>query len=226
MAELLGFLAGAGMIALVSVLVVAFLRQMGWIQRDAVRLLSHSAALVCLAGAAYLLLALLCRLATYGKIEGKLQLFSLFHGAYMSRMLPALGNPAGVGPVSLAFAWLSHLLGRVLFGQYTFAGVLLAWGIAAASLYLTQLRLRKLTDDKTARDIVFLLLFLPGSVFFLLPGAAPVCLLAVAVLFYVLTCHAKSWKLRFSPTGYGWLLTVCTLLSAAVTVCAAEGRLG
>ena len=226
MAEILGFLAGCGMVALVGALVVVFLRQMGWLRQNMIRLLGRSAALIGTAGGSYLLLALLTRLALYGKIEGPLELGTLFCGPYLTRILTALYNPAEIGPVSLCFAWAGHVLGSVLFGQYVFSGILLAWTMAAASLYLIQLRVQKITDDSTARDIALLLLFLPGSVFFLLPGWAPVCLLAAAVLFYALSRRARACKLRFSPTAYAWLIVVCSLLSAAVTVCAAEGRIG
>ena len=37
MAEILGFLAGAGMLALVGALIAVFLRQMGWISRATFR---------------------------------------------------------------------------------------------------------------------------------------------------------------------------------------------
>ena len=226
MADILGFLAGTGMAALVGTLIVVFLRQMSWMRQDAARLLGRSAALVGAAGAVYLLLAMLNRLALYGKIEGDIGLAALFRGPYMTRMLAALIDPAEVGPVSLAFAWISHLLGRALFGQFVFSGLLLAWLMTGAGIYLIQLRFEKITDAKTARDTALLLLFLPGGVFFLLPGWAPVCLLFAASLFYFLTRKTRAWKLRYSPAGFGWLIAVCALLSAAVTVCVAEGRIG
>lgn len=226
MAEILGFLAGSGMAVLVFVLVTSFLRQMEWVQKNTARVLLRTAVLICGAGTAYLLLALLHHLATYGKIEGALGLGTLFHGAYLTRMLTALSASADIGPVSLTFAWISRGLGRILFDQYVFCGILLAWMITGTGVCLIQLRLQKITDDNTALDAALLLLFLPGGVLFLLPGWAPVCLLLVAVLFFVATRRAVSWKLQFSSTAYGWLIAVCALLSAAVTICAAEGRIG
>lgn len=226
MAELLGFLAGGAMLALVGALVIAFLRQMGWLRRDESLLLGRTAGMVCGAGVMYLAMALLCRLAVFGKIEGAISLDLLFRGPYMSRMLPALGNPTGVGPVSLAFAWLSRLAGGLLFGQYEFCGIALAWCMTIASLFLVQMRIGKLADGQRARDAAFLLLCLPGSVFFLLPGWAPIALLACAIGFFLLGKRLHGGKLRLSPVAWGWILTILAVLSAALTVCAAEGRLG
>ncbi len=225
MADLLGFLAGTGMLALVGTLVITFLRQMGWLRKDTSLLLKRSAGMACGAGVMYLALALLCRLAAYGEIKEALSLGILFRGPYMTRMLPALGNPAGVGPVSLVFAWLSRLAGGLLFGQFEFCGIALAWCMTAASLFLVQKRIGKLADGQTARDAAFLLLCLPGSVFFLLPGWMPMALLACAIAFFLLGKRLRTW-IRLSPVAYGWLLTALAVLSAAVTVCAAEGRLG
>ncbi len=224
MAETLGFIAGAGMLALVGTLIAAFLRQMGWISRGTVRLLARSAGMVCGAGALYLGTALVFELSVYGRLEGGLTLDALFHGPYLRAMLSALESPGGVGPLSLAFAALGFVLGKALFGQYVFCGVCLAWGMTAASLFLLQLRLRKIADDPTARDAAFLMLCLPGSVFFLLPGAAPLALLACAVAFYFLGGRIKT--IRLSPAAYGGVLTLCAVLSAAVVICAVEGRIG
>ena len=171
-------------------------------------------------------IALLGRLAVFGKIEGAISLDLLFRGPYMSRMLPALGNPTGVGPVSLAFAWVSKLAGGLLFGQYEFCGIALAWCMTIASLFLVQKRIGKLADGQRARDAAFLLLCLPGSVFFLLPGWAPIALLGCAIAFSLLGKRLHGWKIRLSPVAWGWILTILAVLSAAVTVCAAEGRLG
>ena len=226
MAELLGFVAGAGMIAFIGVLIVAFLLQMGWVTRDAAKLLGRSAVMVCGAGTLYLGIALVFELAVYGKIENGVTLDAAFHGPYIRAVLAALENPQGVGPVSMAFAAIGFVLGKVFFGQYVFCGLVLAWGMTIASLFLLQLRLRKIADDPTARDAAFLLLCLPGSVFLLLPGFAPLCLLLCAVIFYLLGKRLKRWKIRLSPTAYGGLLGLCAMLSAAVVICAAEGRIG
>ncbi len=226
MAENLGFLAGCGMLALIGTLVVSFLRQMGWLSRDTSLLLGRSAAMTCAAGLLYFLLALLSFLAVYGKIESQVNLSVLFRGSGMSRMISALYHPETASLDSAAFAWLSFLAGSVLFGQYEFCGICLAWCLTAASLFLVQKRFRSLADDKTARDMAFLLLCLPGGVFLMLPGWAPVLLLVCAVGFDVLGKRLHSWKARFSPVAYGWIITVCAVLSAAVTIAAAEGRIG
>ncbi len=226
MAEILGFLAGAGMLALVGALIAVFLRQMGWISSGTAHLLSRSAGMVCGAGVLYLGTALIFVLAVYGRIEEELTLDTVFHGPYIRSMLSALEEPRGVGPVSAVFAWLGHVFGKVFFEEFMFCGIVLAWVMTMGSLFLFQLRLRMIADDTQARDAAFLLLCLPGSVFFLLPGAAPLCLLTCAVLFYLFGKRLKPWKKRLSPTGFGWLLSVCSVLSAAVVICLAEGRLG
>ena len=226
MAEILGFLSGVGMLAFIGALIVAFLLQMGWVPRDAPKLLGRSAAMVCGIGTLYLGTALLFELAVYGKLENGVTLDAVFHGPYMRLMLAALENPQGVGIVSMAFAALGFVMGKLCFGQYAFCGLVLAWGMTIASLFLLQLRLRKMTDDPTLRDAAFLLLCLPGSVFLLLPGFAPLCLLLCAVIFYLLGKRLKPRKIRLSPAAYGGLLGLCAVLSAAVVICAAEGRIG
>ena len=225
MAEILGFMAGAGMLALVGALIVVFLRQMGWVSRDAARLWGRCAVLVCGAGALYAGTALVYYLAVYGKLEGELTLDVVFRSPYLRAMLSALESPQGVGPISTVFAWLGFALGKVFFGQFVFCGIVLAWGMTMTSLFLMQLRLRKIADGLTARDAAFLLLCLPGSVFFLLPGAAPLCLLICAVAFYLAGNRIKAWKIRLSPIAYGWALSMCGVLSAAVVICLAEGKL-
>ena len=226
MAEILGFLAGVGMIALVAALVVLFLGQMGWMRRDAALLLGRSAVMTVSVGLLYLGLALVFDLSVYGEFEDEFSLDAIFRGPYMRAMLSALEEPTGVGPLSMVFAWLCFLLGKLLFGQYAFCGICLAWGITAASLFLVQLRMRKIAGDQTARDGAFLLLCLPGSVFFLLPGCAPLCLLLCAIIFYLVGKRIPAWKLTSSPVSFGWVLSICSVLSAAVTICAAVGRLG
>ena len=226
MAELLGFLSGAGMLALVGALIVAFLEQMGWVSRGVGRLWGRSAVMVCGAGALYFGCALVFGLSVYGKIEGALTLDAVFRGPYLRSMLSALENPQGVGPVSTVFAWLGFALGKVFFGQFVFCGIALAWLMTVTGLFLLQMRLRTIADGPTARDAAFLLLCLPGGVFFLLPGAAPLCLLLCAVVFYLFGNRMKAVKFRLSPMAYGGVLTLCAVLSAAVVIGLAEGKLG
>ena len=226
MADIFGFLAGGGMTALVLILVALFLKQMGWMRENTLCLFGRCAVMSCMAGVMYLSLALLYHLSIYGKLEGSLTLNALFRGPYMSGMLEAVRAPGSVGPISLIFAALSFLMGSLLFGQYTFCGVCLAWVMTSFSLCLIQARIREMADEKTALDASFLLLCLPGSLFFLLPGCAPICLLFFSAAFYFLGKRLKGWKPRFSSVGYGWLIGLCGILSSAVTVCAAEGRIG
>lgn len=226
MADILGFLAGCGMIVMVFILAALFLRQMGWIREDTLHMIGRCALMTCAAGILHLSLALLFQLTVYGKIEDALALNVLFRGSYMNRMFVAMSAPGGVGLVSMVFAALSYFMGSLLFGQYAFCGVCLAWAMTSASLCLIQARIQKITDDRTAQDASFLLLCLPGSLFFLIPGFAPVCLLACSIAFYLLGKRFHKWKLRFTPAAYGWLIAVCSILSSAVTVCAAQGRIG
>ena len=174
MAEILGFLSGTGILALVGALIVAFLGQMGWVRRDTARLWGRSAVMVCGAGALYFGCALVFGLSVYGKIEGALTLDAVFRGPYLRSMLAALESPQGVGPVSTVFAWLGFALGKVLFGQFVFCGIALAWLMTVTGLFLLQLRLRTIADGSTARDAAFLLLCLPGSVFFSAAGGRAV----------------------------------------------------
>lgn len=226
MADILGFLAGCGMVALVFSLAAVFLRQMSWIRESTLRMLGRCVVMTGSVGLLNLSLALLFQFSIYGKIENTLTLNLLFHGPYMNSMLAALSAPGGVGPISLLFAALSFSMGSLLFGQYAFCGLCLAWAMTSVSVCLIQARIRKKNDEKTAQDVAFLLLCLPGSLFFLLPGCAPVCLLLLSIAFYFLGKRIKNWKLRFSTAGYGWLIAVCSIFSSAVTICAASGRIG
>ncbi len=224
MAETLGFLAGCGMLALVGWLFVSFLLEMRWISWERTRLIGRTALMTCGAGVLYLLVAAVHFLTVYQtNLAG---LSDLFRGPYMTGVFQALTTPRGVDACSLVFVGLAHGLGAVLFRQFELSGLWLAWVLTGAGLYLIQLRLEKKLGEKTAFDLAFLLLCLPGSVFLLLPGCAPFVFFLLALSFFFLGKHLPYRSVRLHPTAYGWAVALCALFSAAITTGMVTGAIG
>ena len=225
-AGFLGFLAGLGMVALVAALILRFLRQMGLLKSAQVRLIARCLGGTAAAGTLYLLFAMVYVRVTRGALVGLLDLGGLFQGPYLRRMMLALSQPEALDPVSSLFAFLGRTLGKAFFGQSALTGLLLAWGLSAAGLGLIQARLTSLTGKENSAQHAFLLLCLPGSVFFLLPGWPCLMLFAGGLLFYWLGKRAKGMRFHLPDTVYEWLVGVSAVMSAAVTVGAIHGRLG
>lgn len=226
MGDFLGALAGGGMLLLVGALAAAFLRQMGGIGKRGLKPAIRCAAVTLGMGCAYWLTGALIYQVNFGKAESAVLFDGIFQGGYVRNMFYALSYPSWFAPLSGFFAWMGHLLGRLLFGQYALGGVALSWGMTFVSVLLLEKRMALLWGEETAADASFLPPCLPGGLFFFLPGWPPLALLLAAVLFYCFARRMKPRAIRPRPAFFGGVLAVSACLSAFVTAMAVYGKLG
>lgn len=224
MSEVLGVLAGSGMLLLVFVLVVAFLRQIGLLTEEKCRQLGRISLMVSLCGLFYWGLgALICQVL-YESLDSAAKIRQIFGTPYLQRMYDALETPVWIGPLSTPFVFLGYITGKILFGQFLLGGLCWAFLLTLLGVWLFYRRLSVLQGKKMAEDAAFLLLCLPGSVYFFLPGWAPVFLALAAGAFFIAAGKKPAKRtLSYSPTGYAVLLALSGMLSAAVTAMVVMG---
>ena len=113
-----------------------------------------------------------------------------------------------------------------LFEQYLFAGAVLAISMTLISVCLLICSLEKIFGEGAAQKGAFLLLCLPGALFFFLPGWAPLALLLVSILFYFAGKKIPSSAWRMPESLYSWLIGIAGMLSAAVVLGTVMGNWG
>ena len=227
MDELLGALAGIGMLLLIGALFCRFLREMGWMRRETGRLVSRITGMTLGVGAAYWLLGALIHWTLFGSLTSVAAVRQVFIGPYIQGMFDALiWRAGGIGPINGIFAFCGRALGTLLFGQYALGGMALAFLLTDGAACLLCMGLTGLWEERDAERAVFLLLCLPGGVFLFLPGWAPMLLFVVSV--WVLVLGKQLGRAgRFLPVAtYDVLLCLSAFFSALVTACAALGRIG
>ena len=222
----LGALAGGGMLILICVLVFAFLRQIGRVGQGFAQTAGRVAAAVLSAGVVFFGLGALLQQVIFQNLESAADYPVYFHTEYLSRVYEAVQEPRWLGPLTGVFVFAAHGLGRVLFEQVTLASIVLSWGMTMIAAGLVFCRLRGIWPSRAAWRGVFLLLCLPGSVFFFLPGWPPMALLLVAALFFFLGKKLPAGQVRLSDAGYFTILSVSALLSSFVMAALVLGRLG
>lgn len=216
MGGLLGLLAGCGMLMLIGVLLLRFLQSVRLLSRENVRQIVRCFGTTVAAGSIYLLCGLLLRQAVYLDVSDAADYKAYFHSPYLDGVYQALERPASIGPATDLFLLIARAAGTLLFSQPLSGGLLTAWGMTGLSVCLVFFRVRKLYGAEAGRDAAFLLLCLPGAIFFFLPGRAPLLLLLASCLFFFL---GKKLRPRpFSLSGVlRWLLPAFSgLLSAFV----------
>lgn len=226
MGETLGFLAGVGMLALILALVFAFLRQIGKGSQGMPRRLLRCGVLSVCPGLAYIGVGALIFQAFYGNLASAAQVEIIFRGPYLQRMFYALILPSWFAPVSGAFVWAGHWLGRLLFGEYVFAGIMLAWAAVFFALTVFSVSLERLWGLAAAQDICLLLVCLPGAVFLFLPGWPCLAFLLAAIVFSFISRRMKPKDFFFPSVWYGWALAVSVCLNGAAIACSVLGKLG
>lgn len=225
MNELLGFLAGAGMLVLIAVLFFAFLRQIGAVSGETARFLMQVAAIALFAGLVYFSAGALLFQTITGKLSSAADYPAYFHSAYLKNIYERIQNPSWSGVFTGFFVYLAHLFGKILFGQYQFAALALAWGMSCGALWLIGCRIRTLCGQHTAEQGTVLLAAMPGGVFLFLPGWMPLAFLMAGVFFYFLGKKLPFKKIGFSPVGYWIILSACSIGSAGITAALAMGHL-
>ena len=223
MGGFLGVIAGGGMLLLIGALFFAFLRQAGAIKPGQAKRLGMAAGMTLGLGLAYWLLGGLFYGVLFEPVAGIAEFNAIFRTADLEKMYIALENPAFYGLFSGIFAYLGHFLGRILFGQYLFAGVVLALCMTLASVFLLMSRLEMILGEKEAQNGAFLLLCLPGALFLFLPGGAPLILLTLSVVFYFVGKKIPACRLRIPEGAYSWLIGISGIFSAAVVFGAVMG---
>ena len=226
MDSFLGLLAGVGMLALIGILFVSFLRQIGVMKSGQVRLAARCAGIAFGAGVGYWLVGALVDQVIYNNLASISQIDAIFRGPYLQKMFSSLAAPEWFAPLSGLFCFLSHGLGRLLFGQYILAGMVLSWMLTYLSVCLLSARLQSMWDEKTAENTVFFLLCFPGALFFFLPGWASLALFLASVGFFFLGKRFRVSKPAVNDTMYAILLCISSVLSAMVVTGAVYGRLG
>lgn len=221
-----GALGGVGMLALIGLLILAFLRKAGLLKGETVRTMLRCACMTALVGAGYFLFALLIRFTVYGAFEAGQDIGQALGGPYFHEALNALSAPAFSYPVTGVFAAVAHFLGGILFRQYRLTGFALAYLMTTAALWLLTVRLKTIWNEQAAENAAFLLLCLPGSAFFFLPCGVPLVFLLAGLIFFFLGRKIPPCAFSLSHRGYTALLTVCLCLSAAVICGMADGRIG
>ena len=223
MAGLLGFLAGAGMMVLIGVLVLAFCRQMAWITADTARKIGKTFAFSALCGVCYLLFAALVRQVMQQNVESAADYSGILQSAYLNRVYAAVENPQWMGFATGVFIYAAHALGTLMLGQYLPAALALSFCMTGAACCLIQCRCEKCFGESFAKSMVFLILCLPGAVYSFLPGCAAVYLLVFSILFHVFGKRIPQKQPKPVPVMVHVLLL---LASAAVTAALAMGRMG
>lgn len=226
MAEFLGFAASAGMLSLIGCLIALFLKEAGALRARTVQTLLHCFLMAAGVGTAYFLTAaLICHMSRQ-EIASPALISRIFSGQKTQRVFSALSEPAWTGPLSGPFVYIAHLLGKVLFGQYELAGLALAFTLTVIGLTLITVRLGALLGALAAKELSFLLLCLPGGVFFFLPGFMPLTLFLLAVTFFLLGKRIPAPEKRSRIPAYSLILTVSMVFSAFALSGAVGGWIG
>ncbi len=205
------------MLILIGVLVLLFLHQLHLLSGALLRRILLSCGLTVGVGAAYLLAGMLLDQAMFQESSSLGDSSAVFSNAYLKRVYSLLEAPQWTDPLTSAFVWMAHLLGRLLQGQYQFAGLALAFGMDCASVCLIRERIRRIWGDQWARDGGLLLLCLPGAVFLFLPGFPPLALLLISVVFFFAGRRMRRLETAPHVPIVYLLLAVCGILSAFIT---------
>ncbi len=224
MADFLGVLGSAGMLALIGLLILSFLGRIGAVGRESFRPFIRICLWTACAGAGDVLFMLLCRKTVYGDLTA--DAMRAMGGGYLRAALDGLEKPEFIWPLTGLLSWAGHGIGALVFGQYRLAGFLLAFLCTAGAALIFYARLKKLFGEQAAEDGCFLLLCNPCAVFFFFPCGVPLALLIVCAVFSLATRRAKPHTIRYSRSLYGWIQALSACMSAAVACAVALGRIG
>ena len=223
MGGFLGAIAGVGMLVLIGALFFTFLHQTGAVNRKQMQRLGVAACMTLGTGMIYWLLGGLFYGVGFEPVAGIAEINAIFRTAGLEKMYSALEKPHFFGFFSGIFAFLGHGLGKILFECYLLAGVVLANVMTITANCLLLSRLEKMIGKMAAEKCVFLLLCLPGALFFFLPGCAPLVLLLAAIAFFFVGKKMPARELFVSESVYSWMIGISGMLSAAVVFGAVMG---
>lgn len=221
----LGALAGGGMLVLIGLLITYFLMEMKWLSRENVKWLGRCFAAVLGACILYRLLGALCYFVFYEPVGNAAEYQMIFRSPGLEKMYALLKSPSWQGVATGAFAYIGHGLGKVLFGQYAFAGEVLAFFCSFSGYVLISFRLQCFWGKETGEKMSFLILCMPFSVYFFLPGWIPLTFLVSAMAFFFLGLLLQEKRFSIPDSVYSLIISVFSLLSASMVYMLATGRL-
>lgn len=226
MGGLLGWLAGCGMLTLIGILLLLFLRDIHALPAKAVRDIAVIGLMTMAAGLMYLLSCALLRQAVFQDVENPGDLTQFIPGAYWRETAELLKNPSWKGVLTGLFVYGGHFLGKALFQQYLAGGCCLSFLLTILSAGLIYARLLRCIGEQGAKDCVFLLLTLPSSVFCFLPGWPPLAALLLACLFFFLGKLIPGRQAAIPRAAYIVSVSFNAVLSAFAVAALALGRIG
>ena len=215
MSDMLGALAGMGMLALIIVLLFLFLTETGALKKETARFLLRCAGIALLGGIAYLAIGALLGQMVYGPIDSVADYTDYYRSAYLKTVYERIPSSSWYGLFTGIYIFLAHGFSKLLLGQTQFAALSLAWMMTSGAFCLIGYRVWKLYGQQTAEKALALLAALPGAVFFFLPGGAPAGLLTGSLIFFFLGRMLPPKTLPDGEsTGYRIALSFCVVLSA------------
>ncbi|MBQ9264811.1 MAG: hypothetical protein IJ189_11485 [Clostridia bacterium] len=226
MAGLLGALAGGGMLMLSGILFFAFLLEVGAVDRAACRCFLRLTLTTVSVGCLYFLFGALVHQVLRYDLADAADYTHFFRNDALVRAYEGLEQPGREGFLTHIFVLLGHGVGRLLLGQYASGGWVTAWGMTCLALCLLYARLRAWMDEEVAGKAAFMLLCLPGSVFFFLPGWPPLALLLLALIFYFAGKGLPVRLFQVHPVVGQVIAVICMLSSACVTAALAISQVG
>lgn len=224
MSDVLGAAASGGMLMLIGLLILVFLKQINLVTGSAIRFLIRMALLTFAAGAVYLAAGALVFHHMCQDLESAANYQTFFRTAYLERVYDDMQHPAWHDVLTGIFVYTAHGLGALMLGQYASAGIVTAWGMTCGALCLFASGMKRLFKS-AQEDEMTILVCLPCSVFFFLPGWAPILLFLLGFLFFLVSKRIPPRERRPFPRISAILYSVSCLLSACVTAALAMGRI-
>lgn len=222
---ILGALAGGGMLVLIGLLAAVFFMEMGWLSGEKGKWLGRCFLTVLSACILHRLLGALFYFLFYGLDGNAAEYQKIFRSPMLEKVYALLQAPRWDGWLTGLFAYLGHGLGKMLFGQLALGGEVLAFLCTFSAYALVTARLQHLFGKKTGDQMAFLLLCLPFSVFFFLPGWAPLMLLRGALIFYFAGRLLPEREIFISSVVHYLMIGLLSMLSAVMVFSLATGRL-
>lgn len=220
-----GALAGGGMLILIGLLIGYFMVDMGWLSREKAKWMGRCFLTVLGACVIYRLAGALIYFIFYGPVGNVTEYQIIFRSPGLEKIYALLQLPRWEGLLTGLFAYLGYGLGSVLFGQYALGGEVLAFLCTLTGFTLLTARLQGLFGRKTGEQMAFLMLCMPFSVFFFLPGWAPLGFLLGAAAIYFLGKLLPAKEFVIPEAAFCLLVGLLSMLSAAMVYALAMGRL-
>jgi len=226
MGKVIGYLGSMGMLAFISMLFFAFLRQVGAFSSDSATRLKKACVLSLLPAMIYWLSGYLMYCVVYGQnVIAITDIQALFPSESFKNTIYSLEAPVFHGLFSGIFAFVGHWIGKILFGKYLLGGALLAMMLVIAGVYLLLFRAEKILGKRAAVHLIMLLFAVPGAFFLFLPGAPPLIFFLLAFVIYFAFLQIKPIAVSYSDSIISILLVVLTVVSSAVLFAAVTGKL-